>query len=260
MDKDRVALLYNAIAKRHSVRNYYTVKVGEEKATQLKQVIDSITPLQGHKVFVDHINEEGGLESLFRVLSYAPIKGVRHALLLSTDQPGRDADYEVGYQGEQLVLALTALGLGSCWMAVYRTRLISKYHQLEPSNCPRVFIVYGCPTPNGKGLWGKLAKLINREKDLEEISTSSLTEWEGWQLNALRAVQTAPSSINSQPWLFSRQKELIRLEMAGKARGSTCIDLGIAMLHFELGAAVAGVEGKWQQTKKGWVFVKKTFV
>jgi len=71
---------------------------------------------------------------------------------------------------------------------------------------------------------------------------------------ALEAVRLAPSASNRQPWRILREREggpfhlfLERTPGYGMLSGSDLqrLDMGIAMAHFDLAAAEAGLAGGW---------------
>jgi hypothetical protein len=59
----------------------------------------------------------------------------------------------------------------------------------------------------------------------------------------------APSAVNRQPWHFAWENATVQLD-AGKGvevgSVSRRLDCGIAMLHFRIGAAQAGMIGVWE--------------
>lgn len=69
-------------------------------------------------------------------------------------------------------------------------------------------------------------------------------------LSALEALRAAPSARNIQPWFvrFEDEKIVLLDESSNSAGKSMNIDMGIAMLHLELGVYHAGRNGKWVYT------------
>ena len=70
-----------------------------------------------------------------------------------------------------------------------------------------------------------------------------------WAKEALEAARLAPSAANRQPWRFLLTENSITITVDGlrDTHGvSKRLDCGIAMLHIELGARHAGVEGRWE--------------
>jgi hypothetical protein len=84
-----------------------------------------------------------------------------------------------------------------------------------------------------------LGKLVQTEKG------ASLADLENWQNAAFKCARIAPSALNLQPWRFAFTRGYICMAAAGIFGESVQLDLGIAMLHIELGAATQGVRGLW---------------
>jgi hypothetical protein len=87
-----------------------------------------------------------------------------------------------------------------------------------------------------------------RRKSLEELVVSG-TFQEEWQRSALESTRLAPSAVNRQPWRFRLEPGAVGVTMDEAGPGGVeakRLDCGIAMLHLELGARSAGVEGSWE--------------
>ncbi len=64
-----------------------------------------------------------------------------------------------------------------------------------------------------------------------------------------------PSAVNRQPWRFQPEGRGIRIIKTSGNFGFGGVDLGIAMLHMELGAAHCSVSGQWQEMGDQPLFV-----
>ena len=62
-----------------------------------------------------------------------------------------------------------------------------------------------------------------------------------WFMDGMRTVQKAPSAVNRQPVMFSYCDGKVTAGIQEPTDIATLLDLGIAKLHFELGAGC----GKW---------------
>jgi len=84
--------------------------------------------------------------------------------------------------------------------------------------------------------------------------------WPAWAQEATAAVRIAPSGANRQPWRLHMDGDALVLTEAPKVYWTAPIDFGIAMLHAELGAAHAGVIGRWSVGRGGEVarFIPRT--
>lgn len=123
-----------------------------------------------------------------------------------------------GFIFQQLDLSLQKMGLGVCWLGMGK---------MNPKTAPEVedmkFVImqaFGYP----KGETG-LEKRSFKRKSLEQIS-DTIDE-------RLEAARVAPSSVNSQPWYFSHEGDIIHVycTQKGLAGYMNRIDIGIALAH-----------------------------
>ena len=134
-----------------------------------------------------------------------------------------------GYFGEQIILAATAMGLGSCWVGGTYDRNACLCHLSKGERLV-------CIAAIGHSAATTAPHTPHRStKPLSDLS-ASLSDTPEWFTEALSAVQLAPSAMNRQGFRFE-------LLANGCVRGSatddesySMVDLGIAKLHFELGA------------------------
>ena len=72
---------------------------------------------------------------------------------------------------------------------------------------------------------------------------------EAWAAEGVRLARIAPSAVNRQPWRFELDQGAVTVSVVGRgAEGSVSrlLDVGIAMLHFEVGARLMGAQGTWE--------------
>lgn len=64
-----------------------------------------------------------------------------------------------------------------------------------------------------------------------------------WWTSALEAVRRAPSAVNKQPWRVYAEgaKDCFHFYI----KGTSMVDIGIAMSHFELAAKGQDISGQW---------------
>jgi hypothetical protein len=85
-------------------------------------------------------------------------------------------------------------------------------------------------------------------KCLAEIAPGSEGgTWPAWAVTAVETARIAPSGSNRQPWRFRFEEGGLVLSCPPAAYFTADIDRGIAMLHVELGAAHAGMPGRWER-------------
>lgn len=223
--------LKEAINVRTSRRTYLESPIAEDKIEQLKNMIDQVNE-QG-RLCMKLIQEE---PTAFGKLSksYGMFKGVRnYILLIGKNEP--DMRERLGYYGEKLVLLATQLGLGTCWVGgTFDRSLGIAYVKEDETFCGVITIGNVEQTKSFK------ERLITKLTHRKTKSVQELSETEGevpeWFIDGMEAVQKAPSAVNAQPVLFTYHKGIVSARITAKKYGHEKIDLGIAKLHFELGA------------------------
>ena len=207
---------HDEIRLRHSVRNYLDDPITKEQAEELERFIASINQDYGLD-FSLHLNED-----IFShwILGYGFIKNCHNYLCFAgPDSP--DLDEKVGYYGELVILKAQQLGLNTCWVGgTYR-----KGDVKEPASSKLV-----CVAALGKG---KTQGSPSKSKPIE-------TYYQGenvpeWFLQGMESVSLAPSAVNQKKWLFKYLGE-DKVEARSSGKHFNDVDLGIAKLHFELGA------------------------
>ena len=105
----------SAIHQRISRRSYLPAPIEEEKLAVLKQEIEKANQESGLSItFL-----EDGSEAFEGVKSYGMFSGVRSLIVLKGFEETEHLREKAGYYGERLVLAATALGLGTCWVGYF---------------------------------------------------------------------------------------------------------------------------------------------
>ena len=223
---------YNAIKERVSVRKY-SDGVSREELKTLKGAArymgtDEVRIVVGKK------------EGVFNTLIAKAISGTdTYAAVISRS---RENDYLVGMVGESFVLECTAMGLGTCWLGMsYNKSVINSCVELYEGETVRCVIAIGHyeTAPNKR----RTRKTIFNLTGLDERAFKALPEW---QQTAVNCGRLAPSAVNGQPWEFDvLNKDCIQVAKVSKNFGYSELDIGIAMLHIEVGAAHCGILGDW---------------
>lgn len=179
---------------------------------------------------------------------YGGVSGAPSALVFAGST---SAPETVGYTGEALVLAATALGLSTCWLGgIFRPDVASSLTGVSTNE--RVYAAsplgYAVerPTVKERVLSGTARSSVR--KDLTSIAGEHHESWPAWARAAVRAARLAPSARNAQPWHFSFGEGSLKVSFTGPELPVVPkrLDCGIAMLHAELGAFGEGVVGTWQ--------------
>jgi len=229
--------LLEAIDLRRSRRRFLAVSVDKDKAEKLHSLAQEYSRIDGIR-FELIFNNGDAFNGLRR--SYGLFSGVNnYALLL-----GRQNDFTVmeqlGYYGELFTLHAVAMGLDTCWVGGSFSRVLCPV-TLSDNEIIYCAIVFGSTAAQLSMKEKLIYKFVHRKtKSLEEMITGD-APYPDWFLNGIRAVQKAPSALNRQPVLFSCKEGAARAGINNMRDIGSVIDMGIAKLHFELGAR----NGKW---------------
>lgn len=241
---------YRAIEKRYSRRQYDGRPIDPEKVASLEETIRLFTPFEDTRaVLVTQPPTD-----VFRgaVGSYGKVKNAPAYLAFIGQEDSPTVQEHIGYFGEGLILEATALGLCTCWVGgFFRPKEVAR--QITLARGERVFAITPIGYPSaGETLEERLMSHRLKRKPLQAIIVGNVGNKEGlpaWLITALEAARLAPSAVNRQPWVFRVEDDAVTLAMDNPKdtfHMPKRLDCGIAMLHFELGAAHAGVKGYWE--------------
>ena len=225
--------LLEAIQARHSVRRYLEKPLAEDAVVLLQEKIKEVNEKGSLHVQLI-LNEPKAFRGVF---AYGKFSGVGNYLVMA-GKKADDLDERVGYYGEQLVLLAQTLGLNTCWAGLSYTKVADTYvlNEGEKIAC---YIALG---------YGETQGVVRKSKTAEQVSNASdLTPQ--WFNEGVKAALLAPTAINQQKFHFeyvgrkgSDGRHKVVAKRGFSMVGYTRMDLGIAKLHFEIGA---GREFEW---------------
>lgn len=223
-------------------------------------------PFQSRLRFGIIDKEKVRAENMFSTGSYGMIKGVRFYLsaLVAKDTPRPWED--IGFALETTVLYATALGLASCWIGgIFDRKNFGKALGMGEDEMLPAVVALGRPAarPSLRDRLVRWSAKGNLRKSPGELffagNWGTPLPYEKWPLLApvLECVRLAPSASNKQPWRIIFQDEFFHFYLSRDRAYRALmpnvdlqrIDLGIAICHFQLAAAEAGLEGGWQVAK-----------
>lgn len=233
-----------AIEIRKSRRGYLDTPIKPKSMEKLKSILEDCNQKSG--LSLQWIEDGREAFSGFSI-GYGMFSGVRSYFALVGKNSDAYRNEKIGYYGEILVLEATKLGLGTCWVG----------GTFRKSHCPCVIgpdeTLVGVITVGNvaekEGLKERtIYRLAHRgTKTLEQLYTSDQPVPD-WFISGMQSVQKAPSAVNRQPVHFLNQNGVITAAVHNASQ-LQLIDLGIAKLHFELGAGKGkfelGNEAKW---------------
>jgi len=184
--------------------------------------------------------------------SYGRVEGAPSLVaFVGTD----DAAHDVGYVGEAVILEATALALDTCWIAAsFDPGRAGRLAELGEGERVHAITALGHATAK-TSVSERLMRASLRARSRLPMDTIAPghAAWPAWAQEATAAVRIAPSGANRQPWRLHMDGDALVLTEAPKVYWTAPIDFGIAMLHAELGAAHAGVIGRWSVGRGGEV-------
>lgn len=215
----------------------------ENRVSRRKFENEHITKLEREDIIshINKLNEVSGLtmefiedgSSAFGKLrkSYGLFTNVRSLILMKGRMEDKDLKEKVGYYGEDLVLFMTDLGLGTCWVGGTFDKDEFTINDEEELAC---VVVVG--KVSSLSLSEKMIRVATHRKvkSIEDriLSNNDLPQW---VKNGMEAVQLAPSAKNTQKVTFRYENDILSAQIVNDY-SMDLIDLGIAKKHFEIGA------------------------
>ena len=213
--------LQEAITARHSVRKYIDKEIPADIVTVLQDKIAEYNKVGNLNIQLV-LNETRAFTGM---LSYGSFSGVRNYFVM-VGKKGADLDERV----EQLVLLSQTLGLNTCWVGLSYRKVPEAYNVGKDEKL-------ACMIALG---YGETQGVSHKIKTVEQVSNASdLTP--AWFKRGVEAALLAPTAVNQQKFSFeyvgmSNNRHQVRAKKGISMIGYTQMDLGIAKLHFEIGA------------------------
>ena len=248
------------IQQRYSVRTYDAKPVNETIRQDILNYAKTLTnPLGPHTrfQFIDVTTSDQGQ----KLGTYGFIKGA--SLFLGSTIPDEPGALEaLGYEYEQLILYMTSLGLGTCWLGgtFNRSAFASTMEIREGALFP-ILSPVGYPAAKkriGEDFFRRALKANQRKPwdklfFAEDFSSPLTKEAAGSYQFPLEMLRLAPSAVNKQPWrvlLKDGIYHFLLYRSTGEPSGTMDmqrIDLGIAICHFHLAALEARLTGHFER-------------
>lgn len=209
--------MIEAIQIRHSVRQYLSKSVEEEKRAVLNELVKNANEEACLNIKVCY-DEPAAFDTF--MAHYGKFSGVCNYVVLLGE---KNKEEQVGYYGEKFVLTAQKLGLNSCWVALTYGKGIVKRIKNKGEKLYCV-IAFG---------YGKTCGIQHKSKSANEVSNLS-DDTPEWFTKGVESSLLAPTAMNQQKFKFLYKNGKVKAT-AGKGF-YTKIDLGIAKLHFEIGA------------------------
>ncbi len=210
----------DAMRKRISHRRFLSTSLTDNEREALERLIE-------------HCNRRSGLHVSLVCNRADPFVGhltnARCYIVFAGQAGDIHLEEKCGYFGEQIILAATDMGLATCWVGGTYDKSACLCHLAKGERLVCVAAVGHAASTTSPHLPHRSTKSI---AELSEKTENALE----WFFNALAAVQLAPSAMNRQGVLFRLLPNDCVCGIATDDEPFSLVDLGIAKLHFELGA------------------------
>jgi nitroreductase len=248
------------VRERVSVRTYREGKVSAAEKEKINVFIDQIVnPFQIPVSF--RILEKEASAKGEKLGTYGVIKGASN-FICATVKEAPLALEALGYSFEKLILYVTSLGLGTCWLggtfdkSGFAAAMEVKENELFPVVSP-----LGIPFGKKRTMESitRWAIKADKRKEWQELFfqqdfSHPLDQAEaGEYVLPLKMLQLAPSAANKQPWRVVKQDniyhfyEMRTIDKEGKHRiDIQKVDMGIAACHFHMAALENELSGHFE--------------
>ena len=233
----------SAIKKRCSRRKYTNRPIDSKYVKQLEDIIALFNKESGLNIKLV-IGSGAELFNGFRK-SYGLFVGVQNYIAMIGNKDLPDRMEKVGRYGEKIILEATAMGLSSCWVG-------TSYDKKAATTLCRANDTLDCVIAIGysdekHSLKERMMEygMHRHDKTKESLSESEAPVPEWFRLG-MDAVYLAPTARNLRPFVFKYKDGQVTASITMPTE-TAMIDLGIAKLHFELGAG----GGSWEYGNGG---------
>ena len=305
MENNNNKSITEIIRHRKSVRNYSPTGITKDAIEEIKGFLkkDFDLPFKTRPRF-EFIDSEGlDRQELKRLGTYGIINGAKYFIagiakkVLQEDglkdshgdiqgpkpSAGTETMVDLGFAFEEIILNLTSMGFGTCWLggtfnrAGFESRanlseaevlaVVSPFGYKNDKRSLMDSVIRGIAGSKNRKPW----EMLFFENDFSNPASESGS---GDYNIPLEMVRTAPSASNKQPWRIVLEKENGMDTDPTKKLGTkvkSChfflsrtpnyakipfkpdlqmVDIGIAMCHFELTCAELGIKGRWEKAQK----------
>lgn len=252
-----------AIERRRSVRNFSYMPVSPEQQEQLRQFLATLwnpfnCPVEFH--LLDRQAEPGAQQ----LGTYGVIQGAQYFVgaTVGPDGPNLEA---LGFEFETVLLFLTQMGLGTCWLGgTFDRRGFAGAMDIDPAQLFPIISPYGyaADKPHLKEKAMRAMIKADQRKDFtrlffkDDFTVPLQAEEAGPWAVPLEMVRLGPSASNKQPWRILVRDGRLHFYECQSVGYSTAfpydiqrIDMGIAAAHFAHCARELGLSGRFGQQK-----------
>lgn len=221
--------MIEAINSRKSVRTYEAKSVSADHLLKIKTIIDQAKPLFDNIPMEVFLIEDGEkIKATFKGLidKYTKVKAPHYLAFTSETMEGHLEN--IGFIGQEIVLRMTALGIGTCWVgSAIKQDIFKAIVNVQDKQHYIILVAFGYSVDEIKPVHTR-----NRLEKNKLVTGSYDDQYE----TIVQSLIDAPSAVNSQPWklcitnnkfdLYLQNKNLL---MKHILKDMNHIDMGIGL-------------------------------
>lgn len=243
--------LIDAVNIRTATRAYDPDPIDSDTARQLSMTLDAVNTLSG--LHMQLLLDQPAVFSEANASGH--LKNAANLIVLVGPANDNEAKERAGFYGERVVLSATLRGLGTLWVGGSWNRDEAVKHCRIPRNEEAYLgIVLGYPEHHLEHLAQTYEELTEYQRNhrptktfeqfTANMSDKARETVPAWFRSGVEAAMKAPSAMNRQPITFTYDADAdtaaAHIDQTVSS-GAIYNDLGIAKLHFQIGAG----QGDW---------------
>lgn len=242
------------VRARTSVRTYTSEAVSQETRDKILAFLQTIDNPFGAKVNVQFVEKKTAANGE-KLGTYGFIKGAELFIAVTAEDKDTAAE-SVGYVIEQLVLYMTSLGLGTCWLGgTFNKSAFAEQIEIPDGWIFPILSPVGYPAKQRikEKVFRTAINANNRVSGEKLFFSDAFTtpldlNTVGEYAACLENLRLAPSAGNKQPWRVIFDGNAFHFFKKGSMQFMQVLDVGIGINHFVLTAKELGLQGRLEKT------------
>lgn len=250
----------DAVTKRYSVRTYDTKSLESDVKEKILDFAEKLQNPLGPNIRVQFIEKETAANGE-KLGTYGIIKNAKFYLGVTVPDE-KYAMEALGYDFEKLVLYVTSLGLGTCWLGgTFNRSAFTAAMEIKKGELFPILSPIGYPAQKMSFTERIMRKSTKADARLpwkelfykDDFQQEFLAEEAGEYKFPLEMLRLAPSAVNKQPWRVVADEKgfhFFEKHTLGGEHGNVDmqrIDVGIGICHFHLAAMEANLNGYFER-------------
>jgi len=246
-----------SVKKRYSVRSYKEQEVELDKRKAIESFVDSLDNPFGKKINFHYLDNRE-MKNEQKLGTYGVIKGAMQYIgtTIKLEPMALEA---LGYELEAVILYLTHLGFGTCWLGgTFNRKGFAKAMNIEEDEIFPIVTPYGYAATKKHMKEIVMRKMIkaDQRKEWNQLFyinnfQSPLTKEKAGDLEVpLEMIRLGPSASNKQPWRIILKDNACHFYECKQQGYSDSfpydiqrVDMGIAAAHFDFSVKEKGIKG-----------------